>query len=199
MKLVTLTVLLVSCVIIGIQYYTIVGFRKEIYGEFKEVEGLHQLISEILYMKQYVVSGLVAPPTTNSIASFVNEINQLDALSKSLQFSLNASLQYSDGSLQNMMVGFALSKLISECNSLTSITTQLQPSDSGVAFVNYNSINDMISAVDSQEQLTAKGIMGSLEKHLQTTLLFIGSCLPLLLVFIFANNLLLSKVLQKKT
>jgi len=119
MKLVTMVVLLASSGLIGVQYYTIVTFGGVLQAEFDQVETLHQLTSEILYMKQYVLSAIVAAPTSDSLSTFADEINQLDALISNVSFSLNTTLEYLDGSSQNMMVGFALSKLVSECNTLS--------------------------------------------------------------------------------
>jgi len=66
-------------------------------------------------------------------------------------------------------------------------------------FVNYNSINDMIVTAEQQSQLDSEAINDSIDEHRQTTVLFLCSNVPLLLVFIGINNILLSRVLQKKT
>lgn len=113
MKLVTLVVMLASCAIIGGQYSTIVSFRAQLETIFDQIKDLHQLTAEVLYAKQYVTAGVLYPPSAGNIAAFTNEINELDALAKRLKYSLNTTLHYSDGSSQNMMIGFALSKLIS--------------------------------------------------------------------------------------
>lgn len=98
-----------------------------------------------------------------------------------------------------MMMGFALSKLISECNSISNTLEKLLVANDSVAFVNYNSLNELIGSAYQQSQLNVDAINASISYHFQSTILFLCSSLPLLLVFVGINNLLLSRVLQKKT
>jgi hypothetical protein len=72
MKIITLVILVISCVVIGVQYSTILSFRSQMEQSFSEVKGLHELISEILYMKQYVLQSILYAPTDSDIDAFRN-------------------------------------------------------------------------------------------------------------------------------
>lgn len=69
----------------------------------------------------------------------------LDQLSKQLQFRFNTTITYFDGSSQNMLTMFALSKLVAECNFLMALSTQY---NAEAIFVNYNTLNDLIISLD---------------------------------------------------
>lgn len=70
----------------------------------------------------------------------------MDQLSKQLQFRFNTTITYFDGSSQNMLTMFALSKLVAECNFLMALSTQYNNAEA--IFVNYNTLNDLIISLD---------------------------------------------------
>lgn len=76
---------------------------------------------------------------------------------------------------------------------------QLSLSDSSVNFVGYNAINDLVISVQKQSELSVNAVDSSIGSHFQTTVYFLSGTLPLLLVFVLISNMLLSRVLQKKT
>ena len=64
-------------------------------------------------------------------------------------FSSDTNLVYSDGSSEQYYLGFALSKLISEANSLSLFTGLLPPNDSAIFFIKHNTLNSLAISLDA--------------------------------------------------
>lgn len=60
----------------------------------------------------------------------------------SVPFDIASQITYSDGTNQSMILSFAIAKLISEAQLLTS-STAVPPNDPDLFFVHYNSVNGL--------------------------------------------------------
>jgi hypothetical protein len=87
------------------------------------------------------------------LQTFTNEINLLDDYLDYYSYNTDTKLTYADGSKENMLLGFALNKLISEANSAKSAATIYNQSSSHVFFVNYNTINGLILSAKTENTL----------------------------------------------
>ena len=76
-----------------------------------------------------------------------DEINLLDEYLDMYSYNSDTVLGYSDGSTSTMLLGFALNKLMSEANSMKAVTGRVyDQNDSHVFFVNYNTVNGLLSS-----------------------------------------------------
>jgi hypothetical protein len=74
------------------------------------------------------------------------EINLLDSYLDYYPYNSETTLYYNDGSKEQILLGFALNKLMSEANSIKSQTSILDQNDSYVYFVHYNTLNGLITS-----------------------------------------------------
>jgi hypothetical protein len=74
------------------------------------------------------------------------EINLLDSYLDYYPYNSETTLYYNDGSKEQILLGFALNKLMSEANSIKSQTNILDQNDSHVYFVHYNTLNGLITS-----------------------------------------------------
>ncbi len=100
-----------------------------------------------MYMKMYTTQFSHSLRTDDELHMFTDEINQLDAYLDYYSYDSDSKLVYNDGSSNTMILSFALNKLISEANSIKSAKNIYNQSDSHVYFVNYNSINGLITSI----------------------------------------------------
>lgn len=84
---------------------------------------------------------------------FTDEINLLDQYLDYYSYNVNTKLVYNDNSTDNMILGFALNKLISEANSIKSFSSIYDQLDSHVFFVNYNTVNGLFISTTEENKL----------------------------------------------
>lgn len=77
--------------------------------------------------------------TSSDLSNFAADVNLLDGLTSALPLSVQSKLMYSDGSSQNMLLAFAINKLISEAQVISSgVSSQAQ-----LFFTQFNGVNGL--------------------------------------------------------
>lgn len=129
----------------------------------EKVRKLNELGSEILYMKMFITQFSSSLRSLEELQTFTKEINLLDDYLDYYSYNTDTKLTYADGSKENMLLGFALNKLISEANSAKSAATIYNQSSSHVFFVNYNTINGLILSAKTENTLAMNAYKEALD------------------------------------
>ncbi len=79
----------------------------------EKVRKINELGSEILYMKMYTTQFASTLRTAEELKMFTDEINLLDEYLDYYSYNTETKLVYNDGSSEEMLLSFALNKLIS--------------------------------------------------------------------------------------
>ena len=84
-------------------------------SQLTNCQELQELSAQIMYINQFATLYYIPVGPYPSILSntFVSEINQLDELTSSLPVGVQTEIAYNDGSTQNLILTFAVNKLIS--------------------------------------------------------------------------------------
>ena len=79
---------------------------------------VNELQAQVLYLKRYSTRFSVYNYTDTEETDFLADINELDSYLDNYEFHFDAKIYYRDLSFDNYYLGFGLSKLVSEANSL---------------------------------------------------------------------------------
>lgn len=165
----------------------------------EKVRKLNELGSEILYMKMFITQFSSSLRSLEELQTFTNEINLLDDYLDYYSYNTDTKLTYADSSKENMLLGFALNKLISEANSAKSAATIYNQSSSHVFFVNYNTINGLILSAKTENTLAMNAYKQALDSIASIEIVYIGITIGIFVSAIIAKNVLLRIVLKKKS
>jgi hypothetical protein len=131
---------------------------------------------------------------TVDMAVFSEEVNLLDALTSAIPLSVRAQLTYSDNSQQNMLLAFAVNKIISE----TQILTAGLGSNAQIFFTQYNSVNGLDVGCDQAGASMGQDIKSQVMVSLGQCKVYLIICCCLFVGLLLVKNLVLRQVLLKK-
>jgi hypothetical protein len=127
------------------------------------------------------------------------EINLLDNYLDYYPYNSITKIVYNDGSFENIMLGFALNKLMSEANSLRSFGGLLPVNNSHVFFVNFNTVNGLITTTHIEDVLAFNAFNDSINNLSTIQIIYLGIAFGLFFVAMLAKNFLLRIVVKKKS
>ena len=106
---------------------------------------------------------------------------------------------YNDGSFENIMLGFALNKLMSEANSLRGFGGLLPANNSHVFFVNFNTVNGLITTTHLEDVIAINAFNDSISNLSAIQDIYLAIAFGLFFVAMLAKNFLLRIVVKKKS
>ena len=101
-----------------IQYSLVREIETSIMVNIENLRKVNELEAQILCLKRYSTRFSVYNYTQAEEANLLADINELDSYLDNYEFNFDAKIVYKDLSFDNYYLGFGLSKLVSEANSL---------------------------------------------------------------------------------
>jgi len=139
LKFMTVVLLGLSTLLSILEYVSLYSNKVSVNDTLATYTSLNSLHAQVMFLNLFSTRFSMNSTSTSDLTAFAADVNLLDHLTSSLPLSVQAKLVYSDGSSQNMLLAFAINKLISEAQVITSgITTQAQ-----LFFTQYNSVNGL--------------------------------------------------------
>ena len=100
---------------------------------------MSSLHAQIMFLNIFATRLSLNNTTPADLATFAGDVNLLDSKTAAIPLSVETNLTYSDGSQQQMLLAFAVNKLISEAQIIASGSTNAAQ----IFFLQYNGVNGL--------------------------------------------------------
>ena len=135
----TVILLGLSTLLSILEYASLYSNKVTISDSLTTYSSLNSLHAQVMFLNLFSTRFSTNSTTASDLSAFAADVNLLDSLTSALPLSVQAKLVYSDGSNQSMLLTFAINKLISEAQVITSgISTASQ-----LFFTQYNGVNGL--------------------------------------------------------
>ena len=176
-----------------LQYNSYFSNRRQIVSSLKSYSEINSLHAQVMFLNIFSTRLSLNTTTPADLAAFTDDVNLLDSLTSSIPLSVTSQLIYSDGSKQTMLLSFAINKLISEAQAITSGLA------SPTFFIQYNSVNGLDISCEQAEYLIIKNARENVSKAISQPLMYFLICLSVFILILIVKNVILRNVLQKKS
>ena len=105
--------LAVATLLSALQYASFYSNKMAIANSISTYTSLNSLHAQVMFLNIYTTRLALNSTTAADLLAFTSDVNLLDSLTNSIPLSIQAQLSYSDGSQQQMLLAFAINKLIS--------------------------------------------------------------------------------------
>lgn len=123
----------------ALQYAAYYSNRVAIADSFKVYSSMSSLHAQIMFLNIFATRLTLNNTTPADLATFAGDVNLLDSKTAAIPLSVETNLTYSDGSQQQMLLAFAVNKLISEAQIIASGSTKAAQ----LFFLQYNGVNGL--------------------------------------------------------
>ena len=135
----TIIMLCLATFLSAFQYAVFYSQRVAIADSVQVYSSLSSLHAQIMFTNIFSTRLSLNGTTSSDLSAFSSDVNLLDSLTSSIPLSLSTQIFYNDGSQQQMLLAFAVNKLISEAQIIASGSTN----PSQLYFTQYNSVNGL--------------------------------------------------------